>query len=204
MQKSTRSQKPGLEAGIETSARKKKSSKTREVVEKLISRTESWVEVELSKEIHVPEVVLEHRQEEDVHPSESIGKKDTKSEEFGEGIPIEVEEEVEVEPPVTMNPPNGGGGGPSPLQPMPPTNPLVKPRSLPIRVPQNLVPLDMPADLPKFYETRDDDSSRHMERYIKRMIIVLITNQGYWLVWFPTTLDGEAYEWYRDHDEGNF
>ena len=23
-------------------------------------------------------------------------------------------------------------------------------------------------------------------------------------MWFPTTLDGETYEWYRDHDEGHF
>ena len=23
-------------------------------------------------------------------------------------------------------------------------------------------------------------------------------------MWFSTTLDGEAYEWYRDHDEGHF
>ena len=36
------------------------------------------------------------------------------------------------------------------------------------------------------------------------MIFALIINQGYWLVWFLTTLDGEAYEWYRDHDEGHF
>ena len=87
---------------------------------------------------------------------------------------------------------------------MPPIDPLVRPRGLPIRVPQNLVPLDMPTDLPKFYGTRDDDPSRHMERYIERMTIALINDQGYWLVWFPTTLDGEAYEWYRDHDEGHF
>ena len=31
-----------------------------------------------------------------------------------------------------------------------------------------------------------------------------MTNPGYWLVWFPTTLEGEAYEWYRDHAEGHF
>ena len=55
MQRSTRSQKPGLEAGIETSVRKKKLGKTGEVLEKSISRTESWVDVELSKELHAPE-----------------------------------------------------------------------------------------------------------------------------------------------------
>ena len=43
-----------------------------------------------------------------------------------------------------------------------------------------------------------------MERFVERVISSLITNQQYWLVWFPTNLDGEAYEWYRDHDEGHF
>ena len=90
-----------------------------------------------------------------------------------------------------MNP-NGGGGGPPPPQLVPPIDPLVRPRGLPILIPQNLVANDMSANLPKFYGTRDDDPSRHMERYIERMIFSLITNQGYRLVWFPTTLDGEA------------
>ena len=62
---------------------------------------------------------------------------------------------------------------------MPPIDPLVRLKGLPIRVPQNLVPRDMPADLPKFYGMRDDDPSRFMERYIERMIFVLITSQGY-------------------------
>ena len=81
MQRSSRSQKPGLEAGIETSARKKKVSKHDEVVEKSISRTESWVDVELGKEVHAPEVALEHLQEEDVGPPESISEKITETEE---------------------------------------------------------------------------------------------------------------------------
>ena len=216
MQRSTRSQKPGLEAGIETSARKKKVSKSDEVVEKSISRRECWVEVELGKEVHAPEVALEHRQKEDVGPSESIGEKEAETEEIEEENPIEVEEaeEVEVEPPAMMNLPSGGGRGPSspsgggggspPPQPGPPIHPLVRPRGLPIWVLQNLISLDMPSDLPKFYGTRDDNPSRHMERYIKRMTIALITDERYWLVWFPTTLDGEAYEWYRDHNAGHF
>ena len=172
----------------------------------MIIRTESWVEVELGKEVHAPEVALEHRREEDVGPSESVGAKDAETEEVEERISTEVEEaeEVEVEPPAMMNPPSGGRGRPPPSPPGPPIHPLVRPRGLPIRVPHNLIPLDMPIDLPKFYGTRDDDPSRHMERYIERMIIALITDEGYWLVWFPTTLDGEAYEWYRDHDGGHF
>ena len=102
-----------------------------------------------------------------------------------------------------MNP-NGGGGGPPPPPPIPPIDPLVKPRGLPILVPQNLVATDMPTNLLKFYGTRDDGPSRHMKRYVERMIFSLITDHGYWLVWFPTIMDGEAYEWYRDHEEGHF
>ena len=214
---STRFQKPGLEAGIETSARKKKVNKSDEVAEKSISKMEGWIEVELGKEVPAPEVALEHRQGEDVGPSESVGEENVETKEIEEENPIEVEEaeEVEVEPPAMMNPPGGGGGGrppphggggggPLPPLPGPPIHPLVRPRGLPIRVPQNLIPLDMRSDLPKFYGTRDDDPSRHMERYIKRMTIALITDEGYWFVWFPTTLDGEAYEWYQDHDAGHF
>ena len=94
----------------------------------------------------------------------------------------------------------GEGGIPPPILPIPPIDPLVRPRGLPIIVPQGLPSLDISSNLPKFYETKDEDPSRHMERVISS----LITNQQYWLVWFPTTLDGEAYEWYRDHYEGHF
>ena len=101
MYKSTRSKKPGLEAGIETSTRKKKAGKSDEVAEKSISWTESWVDVELGKEDYTPQESLEHRQEEEVVPSESVGEKDAETEEVEEEGPIEVEEaeEVEVEPP---------------------------------------------------------------------------------------------------------
>ena len=77
---------------------------------------ESWVEVELGKEVHAPEVALEHRHEEGVGPSESIGEKDAQTKEIEEENSIEVEEaeEVEVEPPAMMNPPSGGGGSPPP------------------------------------------------------------------------------------------
>ena len=62
----------------------------------------------------------------------------------------------------------------------------------------------MPSHIHKFYGTKDEDPSRHMKRYIERLASSLVTNPGYWLVWFPTTLEGEAYEWYRDHVEGHF
>ena len=61
----------------------------------------------------------------------------------------------------------------------------------------------MPSHLPKFYGTKDEDPSRHMEWYIERLASSLVINPGYWLVWFPTTLEGEVYKWYRDHAEGH-
>ena len=82
-----------------------------------------------------------------------------------------------------------------------PIDPLVRPRGLPILVPQDLAALDMLSNLPKFWGTKDEDPSRHMEQYIERLASSLITNPGYCLVWFPTTLQGEAYEWYRNHPE---
>ena len=84
-----------------------------------------------------------------------------------------------------------------------PIDPLVRPRGLSILVPRDLAALDMPSNLPKFWGTKDEDPFRHMERYIERLANSLITNPGYCLVWFPTTLQGEAYEWYRDHPEGH-
>ena len=43
-----------------------------------------------------------------------------------------------------------------------------------------------------------------MEKYIEILTISLVSNDGYFLVWFPTTLQGEAYNWYRDHEKGHF
>ena len=51
MYKRTRSRKPNLEAGIETITRKKKIDKSEREAENSISRTESWVEVELARRI---------------------------------------------------------------------------------------------------------------------------------------------------------
>ena len=108
--------------------------------------------------------------------------------------------------PSTMNP-LGGGGIPPPIPPIHPILPIdlvVRPKDLPIVVPQGLVVVDMPSHLPNSYGTKDKDNSRHMERFIERVASYLIINYGYWLVWSPTTLKGVAYEWYREHAEGHF
>ncbi len=36
------------------------------------------------------------------------------------------------------------------------------------------------------------------------LITSLVTDPNYYLVWFPTTLDGSAYAWYRSHNAGIF
>jgi hypothetical protein len=88
----------------------------------------------------------------------------------------------------------GGGMDSSPTPLIPPIDSLVRPRGLPVLVLQNLAAVNMPSHLPKFDETNDEDPYRYMERYIKKLARSLVTNPGYWLMWFPSTLEGEAYE----------
>ena len=135
-------------------------------------------------------------------PSKFSGKTSSGTYTFGKEIPVGIDREVENDIPVTKD--QDRGLDPPLIPPMSLIDPLVRPRGLPIVVPQNLPAVDMPSHLPKFYGTKDEDPSRHMERYIERLASSLVTNPGYWLVWFPTTLEGEAYEWYRDHAEGHF
>ena len=62
-------------------------------------------------------------------------------------------------------------------------------------VSENLQTVVMPYHLLKFYETKDEDPSRYMERLAR----LLVTNPRYWLVWFPITMEGEAHKWYKKH-----
>ena len=93
---------------------------------------------------------------------------------------------------------------PPPIPPMPPIDPLVRPKGLSILVPQILASVDMPSHLPKFNRIKDEDPSRHIERYSEKLASFFMTNPGYWLIWFPSTLEGKAYKWYRDHAGGHF
>ena len=56
--------------------------------------------------------------------------------------------------PNTMDP-LGGGGNPPPIPPFLLIDPMVRPRGLPIIVPQGLVSVDIPSNLLKFYGTKD-------------------------------------------------
>lgn len=95
--------------------------------------------------------------------------------------------------------PQGGG-----VPPEAPINPLVQPRGLPIVVPAGLEVAAIPPNLPLFRGTRDEDPSMHVEQFIELLTTCLITDNRYYLVWFPTTLKDAAYEWYRNHNANTF
>ena len=202
MQDKTQFQKPSLIVGLEKSIRWRRLSRISEVVEKIDVRLKSCLNIESSISPLLETLGLEAQLGKEATPSKLNGETSPDTCTFGEEIPVGIDREVENDIPVIMN--QDRGSDPPPIPPMPPIDPLVRPRGLPIVVPQNLPAVDMPSHLPKFYGTKDEDPSRHMERYIERLASSLVTNPGYWLVWFPTTLEGEAYEWYRDHVEEYF
>ena len=195
MQGKTRYHKPELELGLGKTTRR-----ISEVVEEVEVRIESCLNAELIVSPMLGNLKVDTQLKEEATPSKLSGETSTETHAIREEILLEVDSGIGVESPVTMDP-NGEGGG---LLPVPSIDPLVRPRGLPILVPHNLWTMDMPSHLPKFHGTKDEDPSRHMERYIERLASSLVTNPGYWLVWFPTTLEGEAYEWYRDYAEGIF
>lgn len=87
---------------------------------------------------------------------------------------------------------------------LPEIDPMMLPRGLPIVVPQGLREISVPHHLPKFSGSRDDDPAAHVERFEEILISNLVTDPGYYLIWFPNTLTGTAYSWYRSHDAGTF
>ena len=113
--------------------------------------------------------------EEEATPSKLSGDTSSKTDRVREEVLVEIDRGLGVDTPVTMAQ-DGEGGGPPP---MPPIDPLVRPRGLPILVPQKLMAVDMPSHLPKYFETKDEDPSRHMGRYILRLASSLVNNPGY-------------------------
>ena len=89
---------------------------------------------------------------------------------FTKKIPIEIDRKVGGNTPVTMGQ-EGHEMNPPPIPPMPPIDSLVRLRGVPIVVPQNLAAVDIPCHLLKFYGTKNEDPSRHMERHIKKIVI---------------------------------
>ena len=84
----TRSQKPGLELGIEGSTRKKKVLKVSEVVEEVEVRVESWVNVKSSSRPLIEEVEVETRLEEEATPFKSSGETTIETDLVREEIPV--------------------------------------------------------------------------------------------------------------------
>lgn len=204
MQGKTRSQKPKLALGLEKSVNRQRLSRVVKIVERVDVNIESCLNVEplINPLVEVVEV---HTQiEEEDLPSNSSRETFDEVNIIREEV-FERTSEVSKEGfPITMDLPYGSGIPPPPIPHFLPIDPLVKPKGLPIIVPQGMASVDIPSNPPKIYGTKDEDLSRHMKRFIERVISSLITNQGYWLVWFPSTLEGEAYEWYRFHDDGHF
>ena len=187
---------------LETSTRKRRSSRISEKIGEDDVRIESCLNVEPSTRSFLDTLESEAQLEKEATPSKLSGETSLENYTLRKKIPVEVDRRlldsalVTIDPDRWMDPP--------PIPPIPPIDPLVRPRGLPIVVPQNLQAVDIPSHLPKFYGTKDEDPSRHIERYMETLASSLVTNLGYWLVWFPTTLEGEAYEWYRDNAEGHF
>src|SRR6478672_11283143 len=81
---------------------------------------------------------------------------------------------------------------------------MMAPRGLPIVMPPALAPRTMPMHLPKFSGFLHQDPSNHIEGYIETLVTNVIPEDTYRLVWFSTTLEGPAYEWYRSHAPNTF
>ena len=193
MQENTRSQKPKLALGLKKNVTKHKLSNIEEVVEGVDVSIEGSLNIE-SLISQLVEVLPIPTQFEEENLSSELNK-----EIINEFYRIRQEDFVSTSASSEGGSPStidslGGGGIPPPipsLPPFPPIDPLVRRRGLPIIVPQGLVSVDIPSNLSKFYGTKNEDLSRHMKKFIERVIILLITNHGYWLVWFPITLERE-------------
>lgn len=60
------------------------------------------------------------------------------------------------------------------------------------------------ANLPKFLESQNEDLAAHVESYEEFMISSPVSDQGYYLVWYPSTLVDTTYFWYRSHETDTF
>jgi hypothetical protein len=187
--------------GLDKVTRRRRLSRIGEVVEGVDVRLESCLNVEPSFNHLLETLKVEVLLEKEVTLSKLSGETSSETYTLRKEIPIDIDREVREDIPVTMD--QDRRVDPPPMSPMSPIDPLVRPRGLPIVVPLNLPAVDMLSHLPKFYETKDENFFKHMEKYIERLATSLVTNPGYWLVWFLTTLEGEAYEWYRDHAKGH-
>ena len=83
-----------------------------------------------------------------------------------------------------------------PALPIDETDPMMRPRGLPIVVPPNLRKIPIPTNLPKFSRSPHEDPTAHVERFEELLVSSLVTNPSLYLIWFPNTLMDSAYSWY--------
>jgi hypothetical protein len=75
----------------------------------------------------------------------------------------------------------GPAPDPRPPPPQPPIDPMMLPRGLPIVVP-HVPQLTIPANLPKFSGSRNEDPAAHVERFEELLISNLVTRREYYLI----------------------
>lgn len=192
MQGKARYQKPSLILELDKVTRRRRLSKINEVVKKINIRLESCWNVEPSVSPLLEILEVEPQLVKEATSSKLSDETLSETYTFGEEILIGTDRKVGEDTPVILA--EKRGMDLPPIHAMPPIDPFVRPRGLPIVILQNLAAVDMSSHLPKFCGTRNEDPSRHMERYIKMLASILLTNPGYWLVWFLATLESEAYE----------
>ncbi len=83
-------------------------------------------------------------------------------------------------------------------------DPMMLSKGLPITVPNGLKRVTIATNLFKFTGFPNENPTTHVERFVEVLIISLVTNHDYYLIWFPSTLADSAYAWYRSHVEGSF
>lgn len=55
-------------------------------------------------------------------------------------------------------------------------------------MPRGLPKRTMPPNLPQFIGSRDENHADHVERFLELLTSYMVSNDGYYLIWFPTTL----------------
>jgi hypothetical protein len=58
-------------------------------------------------------------------------------------------------------------------------------------------------NLLKFIGCPNENLAIHVEICVEVLIISLVTDHDYYLIWFPSTLADFAYAWYKSHAKGS-
>jgi hypothetical protein len=134
-----------LIVGLEKSTRKRRSSRSSNKIEQDDVRIDNCLNVEPRTISFLDTLELGAQLEEEIAPSKLSGE--TSSEKYTprEEFPVGVDSGLLESSPITMD--GGREMDPPPIPSIPPIDPLVRPRGLPIVVPQNLQAVDIPSHL---------------------------------------------------------